>query len=426
MKLTKKQQSIFNAVETSSENFLILGKPGVGKSVLINALVAEGKKNYTVAAPTGLAAINIGGKTLHSLFRIPIIENGIIPNDLQLPDKRDLGQLYHLNTLIIDEVSMVRADTLDYIDRVLRYFRNVDQPFGGLQIILVGDFCQLAPVVNAQARNELKDAGYQSEFAFSSQVFHPDIFKIVELTDVLRQKDDLYFMDILNAARFGNITPSMMRDLNSLVGAAKPLAITLTATNKQADLINDNEMARLPGAYQSFNSEVTGDWPQNLWPLPEVIRLKQNAQVMVRKNNADKDPDEHNDEPGKLVNGTLGLVKEFSSKTTLTLDSNIKVYKQNFQRSRKAQNAEGIWKMEVYASFYQMPVTPAWAISMHKSQGQSFDNVNIDPAKVFSPGQLYVALSRARSMAGMTLLSPVSSNKFTVNKMVRGFYEAIG
>jgi ATP-dependent exoDNAse (exonuclease V) alpha subunit len=147
---------------------------------------------------------------------------------------------------------------------------------------------------------------------------------------------------------------------------------------------------------------------------------------MVRKNNADKDPDEHNDEPGKLVNGTLGLVKEFSSKTTLTLDSNIRVYKQNFQRSRKAQNAEGIWKMEVYASFYQMPVTPAWAISMHKSQGQSFDNVNIDPAKVFSPGQLYVALSRARSMAGMTLLSPVSSNKFTVNKMVRGFYEAIG
>jgi len=429
MKLTKNQQAIFKAVETTSNNFLILGKPGVGKSVLINALVAEGAKNYTVAAPTGLAAININGKTLHSIFRIPIIENGIIPSDLQLPDKRDLGALYHVSALIIDEVSMVRSDTLDYIDRVLRYFRDNEQPFGGIQIILVGDFCQLAPVVNPQARAELKAAGYQSEFAFSAKVFHPDIFKIHELTEVLRQKDDLYFMDILNAARFGDITPSMIRDLNALVGAPKPLAITLTATNRQADDINSNEMTRLPGEYKTFNAESSGDWPENLWPLPGMLRLKVNAQIMVRKNGADRDPNEMDREiPTKLVNGTLGLIKEFNSENrrVITLTSDIKVYRQDFQRSRKVQKDDGKWKMETYATFNQLPVTPAWAISMHKSQGQSFDVVNIDPSKVFVAGQLYVALSRARSMAGMTLLSPVSPSKFTVNRMVRAFYESIG
>lgn len=428
MKLTKKQQTVFKAIEGSNQNAVILGKPGVGKSVLINALVNEGAKNYTVAAPTGLAAININGKTLHSIFRIPIIENGIIPADLNLPDKRELGMLYNISTLIIDEVSMVRADTLDYIDRVLKYFRNNNQPFGGIQIILVGDFCQLAPVVNATARAELKAAGYQSEFAFSAHSFDLEVFKIYELTEVLRQKDDLYFMDILNAARFGDVTPKMMRDLNDLVGSPKPLAITLTATNKQADEINGNEMARLPGEYRTFYAESTGDWPETLWPLPGMIRLKEQAQVMVRKNGSDRDPDSEfdGDQVTKLVNGTLGLIKEFHhNKKVLTLDSSINVYRQDFLRSRKVQQEDGKWQMETYATFNQMPVTPAWAISMHKSQGQSFDKVNIDPSKVFMAGQLYVALSRARSMAGMTLLSPVSPSKFTVNKMVRSFYESI-
>jgi ATP-dependent DNA helicase PIF1 len=422
MELTVKQRQIFDEVESSSNNFLILGKPGVGKSVLINALVEQGQKNYTVAAPTGLAAINIGGRTLHSIFRLPIIENGIIPKDMSFPDKRDLGQLYNISSLIIDEVSMVRADTLDYIDRLLRNFRNNDLPFGGIQIILVGDFCQLAPVVNSYARKELKDESYQSGFAFSAKVFTLDLFVIHELTEVLRQKDDLYFMEILSASRFGNISQKMLRDLNDLVGAPKPLAITLTATNREADNINSNEMARLPGKAVGYQHEVSGDWPESLWPLPGLISLKPDAQVMVRKNGADRDPDAEGDQPTVLVNGSLGIIKTLSP-SSLELN-NSKVFRQRFERKKKLQTDEG-WKLQPYATFYQMPVTPAWAISMHKSQGQSFDKVNIDPTKVFGAGQLYVALSRARSMAGLTLLSPVNKNMFMVDKMVKAFYDAL-
>lgn len=423
MELTVKQRQIFDEVESSSNNFLILGKPGVGKSVLINALVEQGQKTYTVSAPTGLAAINVGGKTLHSIFRLPIIENGIIPHNMPFPDKRELGQLYNVSALIIDEVSMVRADTLDYIDKLLRYFRNNELPFGGIQIILVGDFCQLAPVINAQSRKELKDDGYQSGFAFSAKAFTLDSFVVHELTEVLRQKDDLYFMDILNASRFGNITQKMLRDLNDLVGVPKPLAITLTATNKQADDINANEMARIQSPFVAYTSEITGEWPNALWPLPEIIRLKVGAQVMVRKNGADRDPDAEGEQVTTLVNGTLGVIESLD-KTFLHLGGR-KVYRQTFARTRKVQDLDGKWKMQTYATFEQMPVTPAWAISMHKSQGQSFDKVNIDPAKVFGAGQLYVALSRARTMSGLTLLSPVNKNMFMVDKMVKMFYDAL-
>jgi hypothetical protein len=290
---------------------------------------------------------------------------------------------------------------------------------------MVGDFCQLAPVVNAASRAELKAAGYQSEFAFSAHAFTLDSFKIFELTEVLRQKDDLYFMEILNAARFGDVSVKMIRDLNALVGAPHPKAITLTATNKQADEINDNELARLEGKPVTFFAEATGDWPESMWPLPGTIKLKPGAQVMIRKNGADRDPDETKEVTTKLVNGTLGIVKEIAdNKKTLMLDTDIKVYRQEFERTKKVQ-VDDKWKMQRYATFEQMPVTLAWAISMHKSQGQSFDNVNIDPNRVFSPGQLYVALSRARSMGGMTLLSPVTGNKFSVNKMVRMFYESL-
>lgn len=427
MKLTAKQQLIFDAIESSTDNFMILGKPGVGKSVLINALVDRGKKNYSIAAPTGLAAINIGGKTLHSLFKIPVFENGIIPLNVNLPEKRDLLGLHHVHHLIIDEVSMLRADLLDYIDRVMKHFRGNDSPFGGIQVIMVGDFCQLPPVCRAEDRKELVAAGYQSEFAFSAHSFELEMFKIFELTEVLRQKDDLYFMEILNAARFGTLTNSMIKDLNALVGSPKELTITLTATNKQADEINSNEMRRINQEEAFYAAEVSGEWPEALWPLPGSIRLKPTAQVMVRKNGADRDPARPEDKEYALVNGTLGVIEEIErDRLYIKTDHGTHpVYRQDFSRTRKEEQEDGTWKNKVYANFNQMPLLPAWAISMHKSQGQSFDRVNIDPSKVFAPGQLYVALSRARTMAGMTLLSSVDSRKFAINRIVKSFYEAL-
>lgn len=422
--LTKKQQAIYDAIEGSEDNFLLLGKPGVGKSVLINTLLEKGKKNYAVAAPTGLAAINVNGKTLHSLFKIPVFENGIIPLNINLPSHRDLAGLYRVQHLIIDEISMVRADLLDYIDRVLKHFRNNDKPFGGIQLIMVGDFCQLPPVCRAEDKKELKAADYQSEFAFSAHSFQLEDFKIFELTEVLRQKGDLYFMEILNGARFGTLTRKMINDLNALVGVAKPLTITLAATNKQADEINSNELSRLPSPAVRYEYELSGEWPEQLWPLSGTIILKVGAQVLVRKNGADRPADHEGDFASKLVNGHLGVIKAIEKDYILLEDGN-KVYKQTFQRTRKAEQPDGTWKNEVWASFTQMPLIPAWSISMHKSQGQSFERVNIDPSKVFAAGQLYVALSRARSMSGMTLLSPVELRKFTVNPMVKLFYESL-
>jgi len=423
--LTAKQKILFDKIEQTDDNFLILGKPGVGKSVLTNALRELGKKEYTIAAPTGLAAINVDGKTLHSLFKIPIIENGIIPDTMIMPDKRELMRLSSVSALIIDEISMVRADTLDYIDRVLKLFRNNTLPFGGIQVIMIGDFCQLPPVVFGLAKKELAAAGYASEFAFDSFVFNEMDMKIYELTEVLRQKDDLYFMEILNAARFGTLNEAMVRDLNALVGNARAKAITLTATNKQADEINTNEMRRLPSKIVTYHARVDGDWPESMFPLPGFIPLRAGAQVMVRKNGADRDNEkESTDEFYKLVNGTLGIIEETEQDIVKLIDLP-KVYRQSFNRSRKAVNDEGKHRMEVYATFNQMPLTPAWAISMHKSQGQSFTDVNIDPSKTFAAGQLYVALSRARSMFGMTLLNHVNANKFTVNKNVMAFYESL-
>lgn len=424
MPLTPKQQLIFTAVETSFDNFLILGKPGVGKSVLINALVDEGTKSYTIGAPTGIAAINVNGKTLHSLFKIPIYENGLIPPDIRLPEREQLMHLNGIKNLIIDEISMVRCDILDYIDRVLKHFHGNQHPFGGIQVIMVGDFCQLPPVVRKEDKADLVAYNYQTEFAFSAHCFDLKSLKIFELTDVLRQAGDHYFMEILSAARFGNVTKPMVEDLNKLCGTSKPGAIVLTSTNSQSDAINTNEMRRLNTESKLFKARVEGTWPATLYPLPEVVELKVGAQVMVKKNKANRPPKTKGEFESTVVNGTLGVIQSFGNQEEVHLNS-CTIYRQDAERTVKEQ-VNGQWVKRTLGTYNQMPLVPAWAISMHKSQGISLDLVNIDPSRIFAPGQLYVALSRARTMQGITFLNQVDARKFTVNSYVRAFYESIG
>jgi len=237
--LTNNQQQIFEAIEASSENFLICGKPGVGKSVLINHLVEHGNKTYTLAAPTGLAALNIGGRTLHSIFGLPISQ-GILESTFNRFSEQDRvvnNIKFNMRTLIIDEISMVRADVFDFIDRMMRKVKGVDKPFGGVQVIAVGDFYQLPPIVDTRETKQMREEGYSSPFVFSSKVFKGN-FRIMELSEVLRQKGDPMFIDLLDGARTGQIRVKHLQALNEQVKAPDDLRIRLTSRNAEADDIN--------------------------------------------------------------------------------------------------------------------------------------------------------------------------------------------
>lgn len=363
-------------------------------SVLNNALLERGKKKWVMSAPTGLAAINVQGRTLHSLFRIPTSEGVIVPEYNVF--NRDLLtgiRLRALKTLIIDEISMVRVDVFEYIDRMLRFVKGVDRPFGGVQVVAVGDFYQLPPVV--RRGDDLSRWG--SPYVFSSEVF--ESFRHVRLTEVLRQKGDNRFIEILHAARSGRLSLADVHDLNARVGRPAE-GIRLVAVNKQADDINQTFLQSLPGRELMYEAQVFGEWPAD--PVERSIRLRTGAQVMVRLNKSD--------EEGKVVNGTIGKVVAMEDKAVV-IESGSEVHKisrRQFQRKIKDYSS-GEWEEKIVASFDQMPVVLAWAVSMHKSQGQSFDQAHVDLSRVFAPGQAYVALSRVRSLVGLSLEAPIQA-----------------
>lgn len=437
-KLTANQQLIFNLVENTYNNYLITGKPGVGKSVLIRALIEEGLKDYTLAAPTGLAALNIGGRTLHSIFRIPVSDGIIDPefNRFDLDDRALNNIRYNVKTLIIDEVSMVRCDVFDYIDRLLRYVKGVDKPFGGIQIIIVGDFFQLPPVVRREDIPQMTAAGYKSPFVFDALVFE-DNFEVLSLDEVLRQKGDNKFIDLLDKARTGSCTFSHFKALNERVGKTDGLRINLCGTNKQADQINYARLAALPELTHQFNGKKFGEWPA--LPVEENLNIKVGAQVMVKLNAADRPPHHRGEFPSQVVNGTLGIVEKINDplldgERTVDLrlanDTVVTIYSKRWERKIKektfdAEAGKNVWDERVVASYEQMPLVLAWAISIHKSQGQTFDRAHIDASKIFAAGQLYVALSRIKSLAGLSLETPVDARKFWADKNVMRFFKTV-
>lgn len=450
--LTKNQRQCFDAVKFSNDNYLILGEPGVGKSVLIRALTddEDNQKEFTLAAPTGLAALNINGRTLHSIFKLPTSE-GIIPPtyNYYLHDGAAFNFIkYRVKHLIIDEISMVRADAFDYIDRLLRHVKRVDKPFGGIQVVAIGDFYQLPPVVVGKLEaSQMREAGYDTPFVFSSRVFK-DNFKILTLNEVLRQKGDPAFIGILAAARTGSLHPSHARTLNTRVCQPDDLRIKLTCTNKEAEMINLKELEKLETKEILFEAQKFGEWPAN--PAEMELRLKVGAQVMVKMNGADKKPQKGISggmQDSRVVNGTLGIItaihdnpkyegsgmevedfdEAFAPNVTIELDNGdiVPIYIKRWERKIKELNPEGNWEERVVASYEQMPLALAWAISIHKSQGQSFDKAHIDLKRVFAPGQAYVALSRVRSMAGISFEQGVTTSMFTSNEDVNAFFEDV-
>lgn len=455
-KLTKSQQRCFDLIEGTQENYFLFGKPGVGKSVLINHLIQNGNKDYTIAAPTGLAALNVNGRTLHSIFRIPV-SLGIIHPDYNAytEDDKALAFIrYQIRTLVIDEVSMVRVDIFDYIDRLLRHVKKVNMPFGGVQVILVGDFFQLPPVATNGDLKELKEAGYKSPFIFSSKIFQEN-FRTLLLTEVLRQKGDPKFVKVLDSARIGHMKDAELKPLNARVETPNDIRIKLCSTNKEADQINFGHLRAIAGEATIFSAEVFGEWPA--YPVDRELQIKVGAQVMVRMNKADRHPKQRGEFISKVVNGTLGIVEAIKDTPDIdkmnlqlmkdmvgdglqihdyveddtdfhpyvvirTEDGNThNIYMKRWERKRKVRTGDG-WEEQLLAAFEQIPLSLAWAISIHKSQGQSFDKVHIDPTRIFAAGQLYVALSRCRSLAGITLQTPVTKNKFWADLEVKRFY----
>jgi len=382
---------------------LLTGRAGTGKSWFIRELVkAEQERAQVLLAPTGLAAMNIGGQTVHSFFGFP-------PRPLlgfnEKPNWFFTQNVRRLSRIIVDEVSMLRADTLDAMDAQLRAARKSVKPFGGVQILLVGDFYQLPPVVRGDEERLLEEAGYASPYAFSALSLREAPVAAVELTEVRRQTDET-FIALLQSIRDRTGVREAVRTLNELcVGAPAPPVrpIILTATNAVADSYNRRGLESLPGDARLLEGGVSGNLPKqgvgaDRLPAPLELALKPGARVIFTQNASD----------GAWVNGTLGTVKAVeadSVRVAIDGGAEVEVTRASWPQTRWRWN-EKAQTMEVEEEwrYVQFPLAHAWAITIHKAQGMTLDHVGVDLGRgAFAPGQTYVALSRARSLSGLRL-----------------------
>ena len=421
----------FRFVNETNQNIFLTGKAGTGKTTFLKYLRENSSKKCVVAAPTGVAAINARGVTLHSLFQLPF---GIIIPESNLVEAFDLTAKNHsllskirynkeklnllrsIDLLIIDEASMVASYTVDAIDSILRYVRRrPEQSFGGVQVLFIGDLYQLPPVVKKDEW-EILQQFYSSIFFFDSFVLRNKTPVIIELKEVFRQKDNK-FIKILNGIRNNNISEENFKLLNSrLKRTFLPLNneeyITLTTHNYQADEINQRNLSRLPDHSTIFYAEVEGEFPEHNFPAEKELRLKTGAQIIFLKND---------NEEKRYFNGKIGTITNLDDgciKVKCEDEPNeIEVKKSQWENiSYKIDPGTREITEEVLGTFIQYPLRLAWAITIHKSQGLTFDKVIIDAARAFTTGQVYVALSRCTSLEGLVLKSPVYRNFLGAHK----------
>lgn len=413
-------------VEKTDMSLFLTGKAGTGKTTFLREVVRYTKKKCIVLAPTGIAAVNAGAMTIHSFFQFglgPFVQGVIEPKSDFRINKSKLELIRHLQLLIIDEVSMVRADLMDHIDVELRRIRRNSKPFGGVQLLMIGDLQQLPPIAHG-GEDELLRQYYKTLYFFSSAALKSMKYSCIELKNVYRQTDR-HFIDILNHARNCTLTSQDISDLNAryIPGfSPKPEDgyIRLMTHNRQVDNVNETELEKLDSKPYTFVAAVTGTFPEESYPTVDSLTLKQGAQVMFIKNDPER----------RFINGTLGEVKSIDKNSIavrLTESGTvIDVEPMEWQNIRYQFDEESkeISSKQI-GRFKQYPLKAAWAITVHKSQGLTFDKAIIDVHAAFSPGQAYVALSRCRTLDGLVLSSPVSASVFMRDNAVDAYMNYI-
>lgn len=421
-------------VENTGRSIFLTGKAGTGKTTFLKTVMQQSRKRPIVVAPTGVAAINAGGVTIHSFFQLPF--SPYVPG-AKVESKFDFSKekrkiIASIDLLIIDEISMVRADLLDAIDAVLRRFRDHNLPFGGVQLLLIGDLAQLTPVVTPEDERLLKPY-YDTPYFFGSKALQQIDYVTIQLEHVYRQQDES-FIQILNEVRNGHPSAETLEKLNSrAILFATPhsqrensqfsipnsqLAIRLTTHNHLANYYNESELQKLPGRSYHYHAEISGTFPDYSYPTAETLELKVGAQVMFVKN----DPSgEH-----LYYNGRIGRVMEASEKHLTVYcegDANaIEVEPLEWENTRYTLNeVTREIESEVQGTFKQLPLRLAWAITIHKSQGLTFDHAIIDANQSFAPGQVYVALSRCRTLEGLVLATPLEARSIINDQRVDSY-----
>ncbi|MGK6344307.1 helix-turn-helix domain-containing protein [Chryseobacterium sp. DT-3] len=408
----------FDLIEHTNRSVFLTGKAGTGKTTFLNDFVKKTRKKYIVVAPTGIAAINAGGVTIHSMFGLPLrtflpttdrIDGSMANNIADLMPhfkyrKDKLKLLREVEVLIIDEVSMLRADVLDMMDFSLRFIRRNSQRFGGVQMLFIGDLYQLPPVVRDE---HILKICYQSPFFFDSHAIKDIPLLTIELTKVYRQSDEK-FLDILNAIRDGDVANINFEELNKRYDpdfkAGTESYVYLCSHNKMADEINQEKLEEIDLTVKTYEAKLFGDFKENQFPNDQFLELKVGAQVMFIRNDITGEK--------KYFNGKLGEISALDdNEIKVVLDGSereITVKREVWEQKKYFLDTEKNIKEEVLGSFEQFPIKLAWAVTIHKSQGLTFDNVIIDAGKSFTAGQVYVALSRCRTLEGIVLKSKIT------------------